>query len=89
MCQDSPGDVALIMKLLPNIIGRKVLSEKWYRSRNFINIQILSLKKCLAQSMSISDPIPSKCKGMLSLALFFILMYSICHPSSCTFAVPF
>ena len=29
MCQDSPGDVALIfMKLLPNIIGRKVLSEK-------------------------------------------------------------
>ena len=45
MCQDSPGDVALIMKLLPNIIGRKVLSEKLYRSRNYINIQILSLKK--------------------------------------------
>ena len=44
MCQDSPGDVALIMKLLSNIIGRKVLSEKLYRSRNYINIQILSLK---------------------------------------------
>lgn len=86
MCQDSPGDVALIMKLLPNIIGRKVLSEKLYRSRNYINIQILSLKKCLAQSMSISDPVPSKCKVLL---IFFILMYSICHPSSCTFAVPF
>lgn len=48
MCQDSPGDVALIMKLLPNIIERKVLSEKLYRSRNYINIQIRSLKKCLS-----------------------------------------
>lgn len=75
MCQDSPGDVALIMKLLPNIIGRKVLSEKWYRSRNYINIQILSLKKCLAQSMSISDPVPSKCKGMLGLA--YILYFNV------------
>ena len=28
MCQDSPGEVALFMKLLSNIIGRKVLSEK-------------------------------------------------------------
>ena len=42
MCQDSPGDVALIMKLLSNIIGRKVLPEKLYRSWNYINIQILS-----------------------------------------------
>ena len=61
MCQDSLGDVALIMKLLLNIIGRKVLSEKLYRSRNYIDIQILSLKKCLPQSMSISDhhfPVP-------------------------------
>lgn len=70
MCQDSPGDVALIMKLLPNIIGRKVLSEKLYRSRNYINIQILSLKKCLAQSMSIADPVPSKCKGMFKSCLY-------------------
>ena len=72
MCQDSPGDVALIMKLLPNIIGRKVLSEKWYRSRNYINIQILSLKICLAQSMSISDPVPSKCKGMFNKSCFIL-----------------
>ena len=28
MCQDSPGDVVLSMKLLSNIIGRKLLSEK-------------------------------------------------------------
>ena len=38
MCQDSLGDVALIMTLLLNIIGRKVLSEKLYRSRNYMDI---------------------------------------------------
>lgn len=78
MCHDSPGDVSLIMKLLSNIIARKVLSEKLYRSKNYMNIQILSLKKCLPQSMSISDhhfPVPSKCKGMFSLA--YILYFDL------------
>lgn len=74
MCHDSPGDVSLIMKLLSNIIARKVLSEKLYKYK----YKILSLKKCLPQSMSISDhhfPVPSKCKGMFSLAynLYFDL----------------
>lgn len=41
MCQDSPGDVVLSIKLLSNITGQKVFSEKLYRSRNYINVQIL------------------------------------------------
>ena len=36
MCQDSPGDVALFMKLLSNIIGRKVLSPKNYTDEGII-----------------------------------------------------
>jgi len=92
MCQDSPGDVVLIMKLLSNIIGRKVSCEKLYRSRNYIYsntfLKNAYINQC--QFPSIIFLFHQNVKGCLvDCLLFFILMYSICLPSSCTFAVPF